>query len=633
MPSYAATATALQALLQALLNATAAAAAAAAAAETAPPAGATTAAAVAQVANAARRDGVLHRCAPREACLWRGALPAHLGTFGAAATLVAEHLTALLGRRGYGQRAPPPPLNIVAENALGVARRDLARLASGAAGGNAAAAASAAMAVAHQQRRRERGLRGEPLYDRWIFSPALAPTTSSLPPELIEAAMRLPVLGAALLLPDSVWLARVRQAMQCLEAQLHLAPALEALLRAPDEQLELLLLLQFEELEVVDSQPELLLWAALDAEGEQWLEQKARGDGADAEHASDVLESLRELLAGSEGEVVSEERERLAAARDANCKLCGVDAAEAQRRLRAAVLQIILQLRRSAPAWRGVIPLVPGGRLGMDASASAAAAALESAAAADANPQKEATNGNAFVDVVHGRVRLPRLPYKGVAALRAALALQLRALCRRVTLKEESAGADMEAAAQRSGAQGVEAKRLKGGDLDEAFAVGPAGQELHKHALLFNSRLAKGAAAAAAREEQAAGGSIASMGEASAQLLDSLAWWQQLGGAAAAVVDARRAGTPMADEFLLAQLRGALGVLRLPRLAELEGYRIFDVATSEYHAEQTEGVPSGSLVLVTQGRHGALSLMIVGGRRWCGDDDWRERTILVRATL
>ena len=64
-------------------------------------------------------------------------------------------------------------------------------------------------------------------------------------------------------------------------------------------------------------------------------------------------------------------------------------------------------------------------------------------------------------------------------------------------------------------------------------------------------------------------------------------------------------------------------------MTETELYRLFDVATSAYHSSQTEGVLSGHLVFVRQGKHGALSLMIVGGRA-AGAPPSDEFTILVR---
>ena len=81
-------------------------------------------------------------------------------------------------------------------------------------------------------------------------------------------------------------------------------------------------------------------------------------------------------------------------------------------------------------------------------------------------------------------------------------------------------------------------------------------------------------------------------------------------------------------ELLLRRLRlpgGGAAVLR-----ELELYRVFDVATSWYHARMTAGVPAGHLVFVRQGKHGAVSLMIVGGRRMQDGDDAEEFTLLVR---
>ena len=75
--------------------------------------------------------------------------------------------------------------------------------------------------------------------------------------------------------------------------------------------------------------------------------------------------------------------------------------------------------------------------------------------------------------------------------------------------------------------------------------------------------------------------------------------------------------------------------LRLPGggaavLRELELYRVFDVAASMYHTRMTAGVPAGHLVFVPQGEHGAVSLVIVGGRREQGGDAAEEFTLLVR---
>ena len=101
-------------------------------------------------------------------------------------------------------------------------------------------------------------------------------------------------------------------------------------------------------------------------------------------------------------------------------------------------------------------------------------------------------------------------------------------------------------------------------------------------------------------------------------------------------------GTSKADEP--AQRKRAEGALlrrlRLPsaaeeeggggatRLAETEAYRVWDVATSEYHAAQTRGMRSGRLAFVAQGGHGAMSLMVVGATFADGD----QVTFLVRAT-
>ena len=51
------------------------------------------------------------------------------------------------------------------------------------------------------------------------------------------------------------------------------------------------------------------------------------------------------------------------------------------------------------------------------------------------------------------------------------------------------------------------------------------------------------------------------------------------------------------------------------RLIETEGYRVFDPATSQYHAMQTHNVGTGRLAFVMQNQHGVGSLMLV-----CGSD-------------
>jgi hypothetical protein len=101
-----------------------------------------------------------------------------------------------------------------------------------------------------------------------------------------------------------------------------------------------------------------------------------------------------------------------------------------------------------------------------------------------------------------------------------------------------------------------------------------------------------------------------------------------------------RVGTSVADLFALgtgedvrraSAARAAGSLLRNVRVGviETELYRLFDVTTSEYHSSQTKGVPSGHLVFVRQGKHGALSLMIVGGRAAGGPPE-DEFTILIR---
>ena len=55
------------------------------------------------------------------------------------------------------------------------------------------------------------------------------------------------------------------------------------------------------------------------------------------------------------------------------------------------------------------------------------------------------------------------------------------------------------------------------------------------------------------------------------------------------------------------------------------------MASTEYFTIQTGHLLSGHLVFVRQGGGGAISLVIVGGRRFAGDHA-RKCTLLVRAS-
>ena len=285
----------------------------------------------------------------------------------------------------------------------------------------------------------------------------------------------------------------------------------------------------------------------------------------------------------------------------------------------------MLQVTRGAPAWRGVLPMLPGRDLGMDASCSVFAAAAMSPGL---GVSLDLAGG---LDLVSGPVRLPRLGFASVAALGAAAAAIVR--CRRVTCEADSAAADLaRAATERAGTpQGVEAARQQRAELDESFGViehrSDPRQPHHRFALLLNTRCSGGGGGAApdAEEEESVAPSMVALAQPPADEEG----WQCLAADCAAAPAAAPLGAAVEAEALLAgdqleaQLRYLLGVQRVPRLTELEGYRVYDVATSGYHAEQTAGVGSGRLALVRQGRHGALSLMIVA---------IDERTILVRAT-
>ena len=56
------------------------------------------------------------------------------------------------------------------------------------------------------------------------------------------------------------------------------------------------------------------------------------------------------------------------------------------------------------------------------------------------------------------------------------------------------------------------------------------------------------------------------------------------------------------------------------------------MAAHLYFTVQTRHLLSGHLAFVRQGGHGAISMVIVGGRLRAGDDA-SERTLLVRATF
>ena len=77
-----------------------------------------------------------------------------------------------------------------------------------------------------------------------------------------------------------------------------------------------------------------------------------------------------------------------------------------------------------------------------------------------------------------------------------------------------------------------------------------------------------------------------------------------------------RAERQRARGSLLRRLRRAAG--GRPGLLEVELYRVFDVGSSEYFHKQTAGVRLGHLVFVRQGKHGAISMVIVGGRAQAG---------------
>ena len=90
--------------------------------------------------------------------------------------------------------------------------------------------------------------------------------------------------------------------------------------------------------------------------------------------------------------------------------------------------------------------------------------------------------------------------------------------------------------------------------------------------------------------------------------------------------------TTMHALLLLCITTTCIILLRLLLGRLLLGHRVADMAAHEYFTKQTSHLLSGHLVVVKQGLGGAISLVIVGGRRFPGDDA-RECTLLVRASL
>ena len=224
-----------------------------------------------------------------------------------------------------------------------------------------------------------------------------------------------------------------------------------------------------------------------------------------------------------------------------------------------------------------MVPLARGGDAGMDASGTAVAAALLGLLGP----------GRSF-DLIDGDVRLPRIAWATPAEALAALGALTRG--RRVGRKSGSAAMSVAAAAACAGPQGVEARRLQGGGLDESLGFIESRADHPPHApraLLLNTRRACGGGGGGAEVAAAAAGELEALGELDPRTDFEL--WELYGGAepeaaAAALADAeadagagdeadegRRAAA--AREALLVELRHTLGVRRLPMLTELEAYR------------------------------------------------------------
>ena len=319
--------------------------------------------------------------------------------------------------------------------------------------------------------------------------------------------------------------------------------------------------------------PERLVWAALD---DCWRQE------LDADEAEVLEAALREAGACC-AQALAAERDRLVAVAEAEAHALvaafqeqrrraddgdvGASAflarhpisraggtADAARALAArhraqAIVQLVLCVTRElAPALRGVPLVQPGGR-GMDGSASDVAAALGALDGGDATAARH--------DLVDGELRLPRRDEPLARMLRAAGAAAAGATARVTTT--ESAGCVPSAAAD---------------------AVAPLARAL-----------------ASASAPQAAQACV------STSVADLFALGTDEG--------VRRASAARAARSLLRNLRVgyAWAAAQVAELSETELYRIFDVGACTYFSSQTAGVPSGHLIFVRQGKHGALSLV------------------------
>jgi len=359
------------------------AAAAAARADAAPPAGALSAAAQAAVARPGLRDGPLSAwvaSTPMQPAAFMGAAAVY-GLVGREAAAVGLAVTCALGFAGALFRAAQPLADVVEQGQLAEQRREARRLelcarrregsggdalggggdaqsgSSGARGGRGGAAGGGGRGGRGGRGGAARGGGGRgggglgscsgaeqqsaPAWSPDLFT-ALPPGGGAVPvvpPAALEQAVMEIVramtacgagpFGMAESSTTAKQLRSFRQAAHVLEEQLRGSPQLAARLREPDQRLARMLHLEFEYLPP-GSVAEWLLWAALDEDGETWL-QRHHPD------LCDLLDGLRSAAGGA----LCAERARLARARVADgASRQGGPPDETHRRHRAAVLQV-----------------------------------------------------------------------------------------------------------------------------------------------------------------------------------------------------------------------------------------------------------------------------------------------------
>ena len=536
------------------------------------------------------RDFAIGRVVRRvDAGLGACALNVHGSAGGANVTAAAQRQLAL---HGLVKRAPPPSVNPLASaeeartaRQAKIAQIIAARRSVAAARSEQAAPPSKQAAVPSEKASRQ----PPPLLFHTLtpLGAAVAASTSqgATIPLLCAAACALldsPEVAAARASSAGRWLAQTVDA--CRVARLSKAAADGC--EASDVALKHLLLLNFASLPCLSD--EKLLWAALD--GERYLElrtdERAKLDEALVEAGEDARAQLeverRRLVDVSSAEAAAyvaayEEQRRKAANGEAGAiaflhRATGHPIARAGGSISAAASALAARHRDQAivqlalGATRSHAPSLLGVRLVQPGGRSMDASASDVAAVLGALDGKDATA--ALHNLVDGELRLARRGVTLATMLRDA-GKAAEGATARVTTHVDSNACDLaKAMASSSGPQAAQAR--VGTSAADLFVAGTS------EALR-----------------------VASKARAAGSLLRNL---RLLGG-----------GEEDGES----------------RSWESELYQVWDVTSSAVHTEQTKLATSGDLVFVRQGRHGALSLVIVGGRAPGGPPE-DEFTILIR---